>query len=111
SGGETSALLTKIPQRTTPLSLAQHMSRLQSQRQELRVTPRSGGYLSRLLCMTEYLARRILAAVTRIPTTLAVIAFGLAAIAVSAQTPPQSPAISVSTRLVQVGVIVRDKSG
>jgi len=61
--------------------------------------------------MTEYLARRILAAVTRIPTTLAVIAFGLAAIAVSAQNPPQSPAISVSTRLVQVGVIVRDKSG
>jgi VWFA-related protein len=35
----------------------------------------------------------------------------LAAIAVSAQNAPQPPPIAVSTRLVQVGVIVRDKNG
>jgi VWFA-related protein len=42
---------------------------------------------------------------------LAFLAFGLAAMAVSAQNTPQSPAIAVSTRLVQIGVIVRDKNG
>ncbi|MGC1484261.1 MAG: VWA domain-containing protein, partial [Candidatus Acidiferrum sp.] len=47
----------------------------------------------------------------RISTALAFLAFGLAAIPVSAQNTPQSPAISVSTRLVQVGVIARDKNG
>jgi VWFA-related protein len=43
--------------------------------------------------------------------TLALLAFGLAAIAVSAQNEPQTPTISVSTRLVQVSVIARDKNG
>lgn len=47
----------------------------------------------------------------RIPAALALLALELAAIAVSAQDPPQPPSISVSTRLVQVGVIARDKNG
>jgi VWFA-related protein len=47
----------------------------------------------------------------RTSTAFILLAFALAAIAVSAQDAPQSQAISVSTRLVQVGVIVRDKSG
>lgn len=47
---------------------------------------------------------------SRIPTTLALTVLGLAT-AVSAQNAPQPPTISVSTRLVQVGVIVRDKNG
>jgi VWFA-related protein len=49
--------------------------------------------------------------VARIPTALALLALGLAAIAASAQNAPQAPAISVSTRLVQIGVIARDKNG
>ncbi len=49
--------------------------------------------------------------VARILTTLAMFTLGLAAIAVSAQNAPQTPTISASTRLVQVGVIVRDKNG
>jgi VWFA-related protein len=57
------------------------------------------------------LERRIVLFVARISTALAFFAFGPAAIAASAQNSPQSPAISVSTRLVQVGVIVRDKNG
>jgi VWFA-related protein len=44
-------------------------------------------------------------------TAFAFLTLGLAAIAASAQEAPQSPAISVSTRLVQVGVIARDKNG
>jgi VWFA-related protein len=55
--------------------------------------------------------RGIVLYVARISPTLALLAFGLAAIAASAQNSPQSPAISVSTRLVQVGVIARDKNG
>ena len=47
----------------------------------------------------------------RISTALAFLAVGLAPIAASAQTPPQPPAITVSTRLVQIGVIARDKNG
>ena len=47
----------------------------------------------------------------RISDVLALPALALAAIAVSAQNAPQPPPISVSTRLVQVGVIVRDKNG
>ena len=47
----------------------------------------------------------------RFSTTLASLSFGLAAIAVSARDVPQGPAISVSTRLVEVGVIARDKNG
>ncbi len=61
--------------------------------------------------MTTYPARSIVLFVARISTALAFLAFGLAAIPVSAQNTPQSPAISVSTRLVQVGVIARDKNG
>jgi VWFA-related protein len=49
--------------------------------------------------------------VARIPTALAFLAFGLTAIAVWAQEAPQPPRISISTRLVQVGVIARDKNG
>ncbi|MGC1618216.1 MAG: VWA domain-containing protein [Candidatus Acidiferrum sp.] len=47
----------------------------------------------------------------RISTVVALLALSLAAIGVSAQNAPQSPTISVSTRLVQVGVIARDKNG
>jgi VWFA-related protein len=61
--------------------------------------------------MTTYFARRIVLYMTRISTALAFFALGLAAITASAQNTPQAPAISVSTRLVQVGVIVRDKNG
>jgi VWFA-related protein len=61
--------------------------------------------------MTAYLARGIVLFVARISTTLALLALGLAAIAVSAQNGPLPPTISVSTRLVQVGVIARDKNG
>jgi VWFA-related protein len=49
--------------------------------------------------------------VARISTALAFLAFGLAATAVSAQETPRPPTISISTRLVQVGVIVHDKNG
>ena len=63
------------------------------------------------LGLTAYLARGIVLFVARISTALALLALGLAAIAVSAQNAPQPPTISVSTRLVQVGVIVRDKNG
>jgi hypothetical protein len=49
--------------------------------------------------------------VFRSPTAIALLTFGLAAIGVSAQNAPNPPAISVSTRLVQVGVIARDKNG
>ncbi len=62
--------------------------------------------------MTTYKAWGIVLAMTRASTAFALVSLGLAAaIAASAQTMPQSPAISVSTRLVQVGVIVRDKNG
>jgi VWFA-related protein len=61
--------------------------------------------------MTAYLARGIVLFVARISTTLALLALGLAAIAVSAQNGPLPPTISVSTRLVQIGVIARDKNG
>ncbi len=47
----------------------------------------------------------------RISAALALFASGLVAIASPAQNAPQAPAISVSTRLVQVGVIARDKNG
>jgi VWFA-related protein len=47
----------------------------------------------------------------RISTALALLALGAAVIDVSARNVPQGPAISVSTRLVQVGVIARDKNG
>jgi VWFA-related protein len=61
--------------------------------------------------MTAYLARRIVFFMPRLSTALAFLAVGLAPIAVSAQSAPQPPAISVSTRLVQIGVIARDKNG
>jgi VWFA-related protein len=47
----------------------------------------------------------------RISTALALLALGVVVIDVSARNVPQGPAISVSTRLVQVGVIARDKNG
>ncbi|HKN75069.1 MAG TPA: VWA domain-containing protein, partial [Candidatus Acidoferrum sp.] len=47
----------------------------------------------------------------RVPTALALFALGAATTAVSAQNTPQPPTISVSTRMVQVGVIARDKNG
>jgi VWFA-related protein len=47
----------------------------------------------------------------RLPIAPVLLAFGLTPIALPAQNPPQSPAIAVSTRLVQVGVIARDKNG
>lgn len=47
----------------------------------------------------------------RISVALALPALGLAAITVSAQNVPLAPTISMSTRLVQVGVIVRNKDG
>jgi VWFA-related protein len=46
-----------------------------------------------------------------ISNALVFLVFALAAIAVSAQNAPQTPAISVSTRLVQIGVTARDKNG
>jgi len=61
--------------------------------------------------MTTYFARSIVLSMLLNSSAFAFLAFGLAAIAVSAQDAQQSPAISVSTRLVQVGVIARDKSG
>jgi VWFA-related protein len=48
---------------------------------------------------------------SRVSTVLALVALALEAIAVSAQNAPQPPRIRVSTRLVQVDVIVRDKNG
>ena len=47
----------------------------------------------------------------RVSTALAFLALGMALIDVSARNVVQDPAISVSTRLVQVGVIARDKNG
>jgi VWFA-related protein len=47
----------------------------------------------------------------RASATLALLLIGLAAIPVSAQTAPQSTPIHVTTHLVQIGVIVRDKNG
>lgn len=47
---------------------------------------------------------------TRLPLALLLPALGLVAILASAQDAPQPPAVSVSTRLVQVGVIARDKN-
>jgi len=61
--------------------------------------------------LTTYLARRIVLYMARISTALALLALGLAAIDASAQNAPQTPTISVSTRLVQVGVIARDRNG
>jgi VWFA-related protein len=61
--------------------------------------------------LTTYLARRIVLYMARISTALALLALGLAAVTASAQNAPQAPTISVSTRLVQVGVIARDKNG
>ncbi len=61
--------------------------------------------------MTTYLARSIVLFMARISIALALLALGVAVIDVSARNVPQGPAISVSTRLVQVGVIVRDKNG
>ena len=48
---------------------------------------------------------------SRVSTVLALLALALASIAVSAQNVSQPPTISVSSRLVQVGVIARDKNG
>jgi VWFA-related protein len=61
--------------------------------------------------MTTRLARGIVLFVFRNSSALTFLALVLAAIAVSAQDTPQAPTISVSTRLVQVGVIARDKNG
>lgn len=49
--------------------------------------------------------------VGRFSTALVLLALGLAAIFASAQEVRQTPTISVSTRLVQVSVIARDKNG
>ena len=48
---------------------------------------------------------------SRVSIVLAFLALALGAIAPSAQDAPQLPRIRVSTRLVQVDVIVRDKNG
>lgn len=48
---------------------------------------------------------------SRVSTVLALLAFALEAIAVSAQDLPQLPRIRVTTRLVQVDVIAHDKDG
>jgi VWFA-related protein len=48
---------------------------------------------------------------SRVSTVLALLALALEGIALSAQNAPQPPSIRVSTRLVQIGVIVRDKNG
>jgi VWFA-related protein len=61
--------------------------------------------------MTAYFARDIVLFVARISTSIALHALGLAAIAASAENAPQAPTIRVSTRLVQLGVIARDKNG
>ncbi len=61
--------------------------------------------------MTVSVARRIVLFVARTSTTVASLVLSLTPIALSAQNPPQPPAIAVSTRLVQVGVIARDKNG
>src|SRR5271163_2774468 len=61
--------------------------------------------------MTTYLAWSIVHLMTRVLTGLSLLPFGLAAIAVSAGDVPQGPTINVSTRLVEVGVIARDKNG
>jgi VWFA-related protein len=47
----------------------------------------------------------------RLPIAPVLLAFGLTPITLPAQDTPQSPAIAVSTRLVQIGVIARDKNG
>lgn len=49
--------------------------------------------------------------VARISAAFALLATGLVAIPVSAQTAPPSPPIRVTTHLVQIGIIVRDKNG
>src|ERR1700720_4586763 len=61
--------------------------------------------------MTAHRAWRIVLCMARISIALALFASGIGAMAGSAQDPPQPPAISVSTHLVQVGVIARDKNG
>jgi VWFA-related protein len=61
--------------------------------------------------MTTCHVRGIVHFVARTSTAPALLTFALAGIAASAQNTPQSPAISISTRLVQVGVIARDKNG
>jgi VWFA-related protein len=61
--------------------------------------------------MTAYVARRIVLFMPRISAAFALFALGLLANASPPQNAPQAPAISVSTRLVQVGVIARDKNG
>jgi VWFA-related protein len=61
--------------------------------------------------MTAQVGRSIVLFVVRNSSALTFLALLLAAIAVSAQNTPQAPAITVSTRLVQVGVIARDKNG
>jgi VWFA-related protein len=58
--------------------------------------------------MTTYLVGGMVLFVLRISTALAL---ALVAIAASAQNPPQAPPIHVSTHLVQIGVIVRDRNG
>jgi hypothetical protein len=68
-------------------------------------------FLSPSPWMTTYLRRGMVLLVARISAALVLPALGLAALAASAQNAPPSPAISVSTRLVQVGVVVRDKGG
>ncbi|MGB7230428.1 MAG: hypothetical protein WBD19_02080, partial [Candidatus Acidiferrum sp.] len=64
-----------------------------------------------VLWLTTHLAKSIVLFVVRISTALPFLALGLTPIATSAQNAPQPPPITVSTRLVQVGVIVRDKNG
>jgi VWFA-related protein len=61
--------------------------------------------------MTAFVARRIVLFMARTSTTLASVVLGLMPIALSSQNAPPAPAISVSTRLVQIGVIARDKNG
>jgi VWFA-related protein len=61
--------------------------------------------------MTANVAGRIVFFMPRFSAAVALFTLGLVAIAPSAQNAPQAPAISVSTRLVQVGVIARDKNG
>ncbi len=46
-----------------------------------------------------------------VPPISTVVAWLLVPLALASQNPPQPPAISVSTRLVQIGVIARDKNG
>jgi VWFA-related protein len=61
--------------------------------------------------MTTYVLRSTVRFVARVSTALALLASSLAVISASAQNSPQPSTISVSTRLVQVGVIARDKNG